>query len=109
MNIIARYGTPAEFVCDNGPPFKGEFEKFCAERRINIRFITPGIPRTNGLADRAVQTMKLALQKHAAESHNALTWDTDGLASILLGYRVTPTSRDTSVPCSGVIRAKPRS
>jgi transposase InsO family protein len=90
MNIIARYGTPAEFVCDNGPPFKGEFEKFCAERRINIRFITPGIPRTNGLAERAVQTMKLALQKHAAESHHALTWDTDGLASILLGYRVTP-------------------
>ena len=107
MNIIARYGTPAEFVCDNGPPFQGEFEKFCADRRINIRFITPGMPRTNGLAERAVKTIKHALQKHAAEKHNALTWDTEGLANILLGYRVTPQASSQVSPAQVLYAQNP--
>jgi hypothetical protein len=92
LNLIARYGTPAEVICDNGGPFQAEFEKFCASRHINLRHITPGLPRSNGLAERAVQTVKHALQKHAAEQHNASTWDTEGLANILLGYRITPQS-----------------
>jgi hypothetical protein len=107
MNIFARYGTPAEFVCDNGPPFKGELEKFCAKRQINIRFITPGLPRSNGLAKRVVQTVKHAFQKHAAESHNALTWDTEGLASILLGYRVTPQASTQVSPAQVLYAKKP--
>jgi Integrase core domain. len=90
LNLVARYGTSAEVICDNGSPFQAEFAKFCATRHINLRYITPGLPRSNGLAERAVQTVKHALQKHAAEKHSASTWDTEGLASILLGYRVTP-------------------
>jgi hypothetical protein len=70
MNIIARFGTPAEFICDNGPPFLGKFQDFCEERGINIRFITPGMPRSNGLAERAVKTVKYALKKHAFEEHH---------------------------------------
>jgi hypothetical protein len=89
LHLIARFGTPAEIVCDNGPPFQGEFMKFCAERRIRMRFITPGVPRSNGLAERAVQTVKYALRKNAAESHHALDWCSHGLANILLGYRIT--------------------
>jgi hypothetical protein len=49
-------------------------------------------PRSNGLAERAVQTIKKAWCKHVAHEHNALTWDTDGLAAILAGYRCTPHS-----------------
>ena len=90
LNLIARYGTPAEIICDNGAPFLKEFVQFCKARHIRQRFITPGLPRSNGLAERAVQTVKHALQKHAAEQHSASTWDAEGLASILLGYRVTP-------------------
>ncbi len=89
LHLIARYGVPAQIICDNGPPFKGLFEAFCEDRLIDLHFITPGLPRSNGLAERAVKTIKRALQKHAAWSHGAKTWDTDGLANILLGYRCT--------------------
>jgi hypothetical protein len=90
MHLIARYGTPAEFICDNGPPFQGKFKDFCDERGIHLRYITPGMPRSNGLAERAVKTVKYALKKHAFEEHNARTWCSEGLPNILLGYRITP-------------------
>jgi len=89
LHLVARYGVPAQIICDNGSPFKGLFEAFCEDRLIDLHFITPGLPRSNGLAERAVKTIKRALQKHAAWSHGAKTWDTDGLANILLGYRCT--------------------
>ena len=92
LNLVARYGTPGEVVCDNGAPFKGLFKEFCESRHIQTRYITPGLPRSNGLAERAVKTVKYALKKHAAEVKNASTWDTEGLAAILLGYRITPQS-----------------
>jgi transposase InsO family protein len=87
--LIARYGVPAEFVSDNGPPFRGVFERFCKDKGIDLHFITPGLPRSNGLAERAVKTIKYALKKHAADVRHAKTWDTVGLSSILLGYRCT--------------------
>ena len=90
MEIISRYGVPAEVITDNGPSFKGAFQDYCTRRGIKQRFITPDVPRSNGLAERAVQTVKNALRKHAASSHNALTWDVVGLPNILLGYRCTP-------------------
>jgi len=89
LNIIARYGVPAEFVTDNGSPFQGEFLQFMKEKFIKHRPITPNNPRANGLAERAVQTVKLALQKMAAQDKGARNWDTVGLAKILLGYRCT--------------------
>ena len=88
--VISRYGVPAEIISDNGASFKGAFREYCIQRGINLRYISPDLPRSNGLAERAVQTVKNALRKHAAASHNALTWDVVGLPNILLGYRCTP-------------------
>jgi len=90
LHVIARYGTPAEIITDNGPAFKGEFRDFCRRRLIHQRYITEDVPRSNGLAERAVQTIKNALRKFAAQKHHALDWDTNGLAAILTGYRMTP-------------------
>ena len=78
LNLISRYGTPGEVLTDNGTAFKGEFEQFLAKRQVTHRFITPGLPRSNGLAERAVKTVKYALKKHAAERRHALDWDTEG-------------------------------
>jgi transposase InsO family protein len=90
LNIIARFGAPAEIITDNGTAFKQEFRDFCRRRLIHQRFITEDVPRSNGLAERAVQTVKHALRKFAAQKHHALDWDTNGLAAILAGYRLTP-------------------
>jgi transposase InsO family protein len=89
LHLIARYGVPAEIVCDNGPSFKGVFEAFCQDKLIDLRFITPGMPRSNGLAERAVGTVKRSLQKYVAQSKSVKDWDTEGVANILLGYRCT--------------------
>ena len=90
FNIIARYGVPAEVITDNGGAFKGAFHELCERFHIHHRYITPDLPRSNGLAERLVQTIKAALKKHVAEKHNARSWDTEGLTAILAGYRCTP-------------------
>jgi RNase H-like domain found in reverse transcriptase/Reverse transcriptase (RNA-dependent DNA polymerase)/Integrase core domain/Integrase zinc binding domain/PHD-finger/C-5 cytosine-specific DNA methylase len=107
LTLIARFGTPSEIITDNGPGFKGELEKFCAKRQINQRFITPGLPRSNGLAERAVQTVKRALKKHAAEVHHGLTWDTVGLSNILMGYRLTPQAASGFTPAQTIYAVDP--
>jgi transposase InsO family protein len=98
LNVIARFGTPAEIITDNGGAFKGEFRDFCKRRLIHQRFITEDVPRSNGLAERAVQTIKSALRKFAAQKHHALDWDTFGLAAILAGYRLTPQAASKHSP-----------
>ena len=88
MHIVARYGVPAEVITDNGSAFSEVFTAFCNKKGIKHRKITPDVPRSNGLAENAVKTVKHALIKHAAQ--DPLTWDTVGLPNILLGYRCTP-------------------
>jgi hypothetical protein len=90
LHVCARFGLPAEVITDNGPCFEGTFHDFCTRKLIDHRRISEDLPRSNGLAERAVQTIKAALRKHVADRHNALTWDTDGLPAILTGYRCTP-------------------
>jgi transposase InsO family protein len=106
-DIVARYGVPAEVICDNGPGFKGAFAQMCQQRGIRQRFITPDVPRSNGLAERTVQTVKAALRKHAAAQGNALTWDSEGLPAILLGYRCTPQAATKHSPARIVFAVDP--
>jgi Integrase core domain. len=89
LHIIARYGVPAEIVTDNGPSFKGAFETMCKDRCIHHRPITPDVPRSNGLAERCVKTVKYSLKKYVATDKSPHNWDSVGLSNILLGYRCT--------------------
>ena len=90
LHICARFGMPAEVITDGGSAFRGDFHELCVRKLIHHRIISEDLPRSNGLAERAVQTIKAALRKHVADKHNALTWDTEALPNILLGYRCTP-------------------
>jgi hypothetical protein len=105
--VLARYGAPAEVVCDNHGAFRGEFSKFCVYWHIKQRFITPDVPRSNGQAERMVQTLKRALMKHVEQQRNALTWDTEGLQAILLGYRCTPQAATGLAPARIVFAQDP--
>jgi hypothetical protein len=107
LHVIARYGTPAEIISDNGTVFKGEFRDFCARRLIYQRFISEDLPRSNGLAERAVQTVKNALRKFAAQKHHARDWDTHGLAAILTGYWMTPQAASKHSPARIVFALDP--
>jgi putative transposase len=51
--LIAVYGKPAAFRCDNGPGFISQaFTDWCKDQGIEIRFIQPGKPDQNAFTER---------------------------------------------------------
>ena len=84
--IFSRFGVPKTVVSDNGTAFTGyEFKEFC--KSLDIQHITTPVyhPRSNGLAEKFVDTFKRALQKNR-------NMDTDErtIQKFLAIYRVTP-------------------
>ena len=92
---FAGLGLPNTIVSDNGSCFTSdEFEQFC---RANDIKCSPYHPSSNGLAKRAVQTLKAGLKK----SHGNLE---DGLYGFLARYRVTPQSTTCQTPSDFVLK-----
>ena len=51
--VISERGKPKEIRMDNGPEFiSKEFELWCQENQIKLRYIQPGRPMQNGLIER---------------------------------------------------------
>lgn len=87
QNIFSRNGYPDVMVSDNATIFKSkEFTEFCIESGIFQKFIAPGHPSTNGLAERNVQTLKQRLATMANDSSPIST----KIRDILFKYRATP-------------------
>lgn len=82
-SIFSRHGIPCILVSDNGPPFNSkEFREFCKSWEIEHKTSSPYLPRSNGLAERSIQTIKKLFLK-AFESNS------DPYVA-LLHYRTTP-------------------
>ena len=80
-SIFARHGIPEKIRSDNGPPFdSGEHARFANDCGFKITTSSPKFPRSNGEAERAVQTAKSILKKEKDQ------------ANALLAYRSTPLS-----------------
>ena len=61
-NIFSFHGLPRVMVSDNASIFKSEiFMEYCSANSIIQKFIAPGHPSTNGLAERHVQILKTKL------------------------------------------------
>lgn len=94
FGLIGRFGVPAQIVSDNGPQFiSAEFQDFC--KRFNIQHIrvAPYHPRSNGEAERFVQTLKNTLGRKQLEHHDLVY----RLNRFLLTYRNTAHST-TGIP-----------
>lgn len=83
--MFSRFGLPRTVVSDNGPQFtSAQFQSFINENGIRHVRTAPYHPQSNGLAERAVRTIKLGLRKNASGTLQGR------LDRILLHYRRTP-------------------
>ncbi|KAL1447451.1 hypothetical protein WDU94_001922, partial [Cyamophila willieti] len=86
-NIFSSHGYPVVLVSDNHSIFQSdEFHTYCTDRGIFQKYIAPGHPATNGLAERNIQTLKNRLKTLANDSTPLHV----KLQDILLRYRATP-------------------
>ncbi|KAL1446815.1 hypothetical protein WDU94_012377, partial [Cyamophila willieti] len=86
-NIFTTHGYPTVIVSDNHSIFQSEeFRTYCTTQGIFQKFIAPGHPATNGLAERNIQTLKNRLKALASDP----TPLQEKVQSILLRYRATP-------------------
>ena len=82
--MFAQHGIPETVVSDNGPQFTSdEFTQFCLRNGIHHVLVTPYHPSSNGLAERAVQTIKNGIRK-MVEGNLQLK-----LSRVLINYRIT--------------------
>ena len=85
-STFATFGIPETICTDNGAPFISEdFQKFLRNNGVRHVRSAPYHPASNGLAERAVQTVKQGIVK---QSVGTLQMKLDRL---LFAYRTTPT------------------
>ena len=85
--IFSTHGLPQKIVTDNGPSFTSdEFKRYMQANGIKHITSAPYHPATNGLAERAVQTMKQGIRQMQNGSIE------EKLAKFLFKYRITPHS-----------------
>ena len=81
---FSTHGLPQTIVSDNGSAFtSSEFQQFLSQNGIEHVRSAPYHPSSNGLAERAVQTVKMGVKKLTGPLETRL-------ARFLFKYRVTP-------------------
>ncbi len=63
QHVLSKFGACAEVITDGGTEFKGEFDQLMQECMIDHRRTAPNHPQADGLAERAVRSVKAALGK----------------------------------------------
>ena len=102
--IFAQHGIPETMVSDNGPQFASdEFSQFCRMNGIHHVRVAPYHPSSNGLTERAVQTVKHGLRK--MKDGNLQT----KLSRFLFSYRITPQSTTGRSPAELLMQRQLRS
>ena len=92
-STFAQLGLPRTVVTDNGPCIvSAEFKEFMQKNGIRHITSSPYHPSTNGLAEKAVQTLKQGLKKMREGTL------TDRISRFLFSYRTTPHSTTKCTP-----------
>ena len=100
--LFATHGIPETLATDNGTQFiSEEFEQFLSNNNVEHVQTAPKHPSSNGLAERAVQTVKRGVKKTSGSSLEMR------MQKFLMSYRITPQS--TTGKCPSELLYKPRS
>ena len=100
---FATHGLSCTLVSDNGTAFTShEFQNFCRNNGIKHIRSAPFHPASNGLAERAVQTIKDGLKKI-----NGVHLETR-MYQFLSRYRVTPQTTTGQTPAEMLMSKRPR-
>ena len=63
-DVFARHGIPTELVSDNGSQYKSaKFRRFSTEWNFEHNTSSPRYPKSNGLAESSVKTVKMMMKK----------------------------------------------
>lgn len=102
QGIFARFGLPYCLVSDNGPQFSSAtMSSFLQESHVKHVKTAPYYPQSNGLAERAVRTVKEGLRKNTAGTLQ------ERLIKFLFRYRTTPLEGGKS-PAELLLGFRPR-
>lgn len=94
-SIFARNGIPRQIVSDNGPQFVSEeFRNFVKANAIRHTTSAPYHPSTNGLAERFVQSFKMAMRSSAKDPGSI----NKKLSNFLMAYRNAPHTTTNETP-----------
>ncbi len=92
LHFFSNFGICKLLVTDNGPPFSSrEFENCMSNEGVKIKHSPEYHPESNGLAERAVQTVKQSLKKHLKTSSGKSDLEKN-IQNFVTVYRRTPTS-----------------
>ena len=91
--IFTTHGFPEVLVSDNATIFTSEeFTSFCTRNGIKQKFIAPGHPATNGLAERYVQILKNKLKSMGSVRASM----EEKIQEIVFRFRATPLAEGKS-------------
>ena len=102
-DIFTIHGIPEQLVSDNGSAFtSNEFSQFMEQNGINHTLTSPYHPRSNGLVEHAVQTLKQAIRKMDVSLESKMS-------TFLFNYRIIPQSTTGLAPAEILLGRQPRS
>nr|GEV47403.1 protein NYNRIN-like [Tanacetum cinerariifolium] len=95
-NIVCRFGLPGEIVSDNGKQFSDNlFKDWCDKLNITQRFTSVKHPQSNGLVERANQSLREGIKARLGEGNK--NW-VEELPHVLWAHQIRmPTYRTTAV------------
>jgi RNase H-like domain found in reverse transcriptase/Integrase core domain/Integrase zinc binding domain len=109
LKSIFRFFGPCKIcVTDNGPPFGSyEFREFCSQKNIKLMHSPPYHPASNGIVERAVQSVKSVLKKLILDKNSEFKLP-ELINDFLENYRNTPHTKDNLIPAKLIFSFNPR-
>ena len=89
-DMFARHGIPERVIADNMPFNSLKFKSFASDWEIEVVTSSPHYPKSNGLVERNVQTMKRLLKKADESKQDAFLALLEFCNSPISGMEVSP-------------------